>query len=35
MRAGWLILKNDKFCNEYYAEVVARFEEDLQLIADD
>jgi hypothetical protein len=28
-------LKNDKFCNEYYAEVVARLESDLELLADD
>ncbi|KAK4107428.1 hypothetical protein N656DRAFT_840433 [Canariomyces notabilis] len=28
-------LKKDKFCNEYYAEVVARLESDLELLADD
>lgn len=28
-------LKNDKFCDEYYGEVVARLERDAQLLADD
>jgi hypothetical protein len=28
-------LKNDKFCDEYYVEVVARLERDAQLLADD